>query len=146
MAWQSYHMKEIKETNHHICAYCGNEYVSDKPFSHVIPKQFFRRFKRGICNKDAYSTYFKRLTQREPKGLKIMDEKIMTVFASRAKGRIVVVTNKKHTFKLDNVVELIGYNSDYVSVVQSPFVNKIKIFDIKGCEVDALDRSSSIYF
>ena len=60
-------MKEIKETNHHICAYCGNEYVSDKPFSHIIPKQFFKRFKRGICNKDAYSTYFKRLTQREPK-------------------------------------------------------------------------------
>jgi len=60
-------MKEIKETNHHICACCGNEYVLDKPFSHIIPKHFFRRLKRGICNKDAYSTYFKRLTHRQPK-------------------------------------------------------------------------------
>lgn len=75
-----------------------------------------------------------------------MDEKIMTVLASRSKGRVVVVTNKKHTFKLDNVVELIGYNSDYVSVLQSPFTNKIKIYDVKGYEVDALDMNSSNYF
>ena len=53
---------------------------------------------------------------------------------------------QKHTFKLDNVVELIGYNTDYVSVVQSPFTNKIKIYDVKGYEVDALDMNSSNYF
>lgn len=80
------------------------------------------------------------------KGVSIMDEKIMTVFASRSKGRVVVVTNKKYTFKLDNVVALIGYDSDYVSVVQIPFTNKIKIYDVKGYEVDALDMYSSNYF
>lgn len=74
-----------------------------------------------------------------------MDEKIMTAFANLSKGSVVVVTNKKHTFKLNGVVELIGYNSDYVSVVQRPFTNKIKIYDVKGCEVDALDMNSSNY-
>ena len=75
-----------------------------------------------------------------------MEEKIMTVFASRSGGRVVVVTNKKHTFKLGDIVELIGYNSDYVSVVQRPFTNKIRIYDVKNCEVDAIDLNSSIYF
>ena len=58
-------MKDIIKTNCHICAYCGKEYESDRAFSHIIPKQFFRRFKRGINNKDAYSTYYKRLTDRK---------------------------------------------------------------------------------
>lgn len=53
-------------TQKHVCAYCGKEYVAKKPFSHIIPKQFFRRFKMGINNKDMYSTYYHRKTQREP--------------------------------------------------------------------------------
>lgn len=53
-------------TQKHVCAYCGKKYVAKKPFSHIIPKQFFRRFKKDIDNKDAYSTYYHRLTQREP--------------------------------------------------------------------------------
>ena len=60
-------MKNVEMSNYHTCAYCGKEYESNKPFSHIIPKQFFKRFKRGTGNKDAYSTYHKRLTQREPK-------------------------------------------------------------------------------
>lgn len=50
----------------HKCAYCGKTYEATKPFSHIIPKQFFKRFKQGIGNVEAYSTYYGRLTQREP--------------------------------------------------------------------------------
>lgn len=59
-------MNEILNKHTHICAYCGEEYIAAKPFSHIIPRQFFKRFKEGINNKESYSTYFKRTTQREP--------------------------------------------------------------------------------
>lgn len=60
-------MDEILSNHKHICAYCGEEYIAAKPFSHIIPRQFFKRFKEGINNKESYSTYFGRTTQREPK-------------------------------------------------------------------------------
>ena len=56
----------MKVKEKHICAYCNKEYEASKPFSHIIPKQFFRRFKRVMNNKAAYSTYYQRITQSEP--------------------------------------------------------------------------------
>lgn len=60
-------MENKTTSNIHICAYCNKKYESDNPSSHIIPRQFFKRFKKGINNKEAYSTYFGRKTQREPK-------------------------------------------------------------------------------
>lgn len=60
-------MKSNANDQYHTCAYCRKVYIANKPASHIIPKQFFRKFKIGINNKNAYSTYFGRMTQMEPK-------------------------------------------------------------------------------
>lgn len=59
--------KNNTNNQYHTCAYCNKEYIANEPSSHIIPRQFFKRFKTGINNKEAYSTYHKRLTQRDPK-------------------------------------------------------------------------------
>lgn len=74
-----------------------------------------------------------------------MKEKIMVAFINRSKNKVIIITDKKRTTKLSYVVELIGYNSDYVAVVQSPSVDKIKIYDAGGCQIDIIDRNSSLY-
>ena len=74
-----------------------------------------------------------------------MEEKITVVFPNRAKNKVIIKTDKNGTTKLNNVVELIGYNSDYVAVVQSPLIDKIRVYDARGHQIDIIDRNSSSY-
>lgn len=98
-------MKDISQTNFHICAYCGKEYKSDKPFSHIIPRQFFRRFKQGINNKDAYSTYYERLTQREPREYLLCHE-CEKVFCDWENKFATNITNKFYKESLPSSLEI----------------------------------------
>ena len=92
-------MEGSSEKEIHRCAYCGKDFSAEEPFSHVIPRQFFLRFKRGTQNKEAYSTYFGRATQREPKEF-LLCRSCETTFSKWESDFALNITNKLYDIPL----------------------------------------------
>ena len=74
-----------------------------------------------------------------------MEEKIMVVFPSPTKGKVVVISDNHRIKKMDDVVKIVGYNSEYVSVIHSSSQDKITVYDSKGYRKEIINLNSSNY-